>query len=108
MQRHTHEDYAEAAESAQRGSAWPQAVELWRLAARYCSVGDRVEYYQRQIARCEGEVAVDQQMADIARRVLRIPTLDERKSDWLDFHEVGVWQLKEALRLAYRVGRDAK
>ena len=104
----SHEDYADAAESAQRGSAWPQAAELWKLAAGCCPDADRVDHYQRQIARCEGEVAIDQQMADIARRVLRIPTLNERRSDRLDFHEVGVWQIKEALRLAYRAGQDAK
>lgn len=106
--QHSHEDYAEAAESAQRGSAWPQAAELWKLAIGRCPDSQRIEHYQRQVARCEREVAVDQQLADIARRVLRIPALDERRSDRLDFREVGVWQLKEALRLAYRAGQDAK
>ena len=32
-----HTAYAEAAESAQRGNAWPQAAALWRLAADKCA-----------------------------------------------------------------------
>ena len=57
------------------------------------------------IARCEHEVAVDAELASIARRILKIPTLATRKMDSLDFHEVAVWQVLEALRLAYRAGR---
>ena len=33
-----------------------------------------------------------------------IETLDERKSDRLDFHEMSVWQLKAALEAAYEAG----
>ena len=47
-------------------------------------------------------------MAQIAKRFLKIPTLDARNMDRLDFHEVAVWELKDALRQAYRSGRDAK
>jgi hypothetical protein len=39
--------------------------------------------------------------AAIARRYLGIPTLETRRSDSLDFHDVAVWQLKAALRAAY-------
>jgi len=104
----THEDYADEAESAQRGSAWPQAANLWRLAARCCPDPQRVEYCNAQAERCDGEVAVDQKMAEIARRVFRVPTLEPRNSDRLDFHEVGVGQILDALRLAYQAGRDAR
>ncbi len=44
----------------------------------------------------------------IAKRELSIGTLDERKSDSLDFHEVSVWGLKAALAAAYEAGRDAE
>lgn len=44
--------------------------------------------------------------AKIARDVLKIQTLRERKSDSLDFHDVSVWGVKEALRRAYIAGRQ--
>ena len=39
-------------------------------------------------------------------RITDIPTLTARKSDSLDFHEVSVWGLLEALRLAYSAGYE--
>jgi len=41
----------------------------------------------------------------IAKEILDIETLQERKSDGLDFHEVSVWSLKEALEMAYKAGK---
>ncbi len=41
---------------------------------------------------------------EIANRVLRVPTLEARNSDSLDFHEIGVWQLRDALAAAYDAG----
>jgi len=46
-------------------------------------------------------------IAEIAKRVLRIETLEERKSDSLDFHQVAVWNVKEALKEAYEAGLKA-
>ena len=43
----------------------------------------------------------------IAREVLRIETLETRGSDQLDFHEVGVWEVRKALRNAYIAGHAA-
>ena len=40
----------------------------------------------------------------IARDVLDIPTLESRGAGSLDFHEVAVWSLREALEKAYRAG----
>ena len=40
----------------------------------------------------------------IARNQLLIPTLETRRSDALDFHEVAVWQLKSALEAAFDAG----
>ena len=44
----------------------------------------------------------------IAREELGIETLEERRSDRLDFHEVGVVKLRKALERAYRLGREAR
>ncbi len=49
----------------------------------------------------------DQRLEAIARTMLDIPTLETRKSDSLDFHEVSVWDLKTALEAAYEAGRKA-
>jgi PIN domain nuclease of toxin-antitoxin system len=43
-------------------------------------------------------------LADIAKRVLSIESLETRKMDSLDFHDVAVWQVKKALEAAYRAG----
>jgi len=51
--------------------------------------------------------AVDLRVEQIARQLLDIPTLAERGSDALDFHEVSVQQIKLALRVAYEAGRNA-
>jgi len=51
-------------------------------------------------------------MAGIAKEHLFIETLEERKSDSLDFHEVSVWGIQAALESAYAAGlaaaREAK
>jgi hypothetical protein len=45
-------------------------------------------------------------LEEIAAKILNIPTLDARRSDLLDFHEVAVWSVKEALEAAFALGRD--
>ncbi|KIL98262.1 MAG: hypothetical protein HY055_13055 [Magnetospirillum sp.] len=52
--------------------------------------------------------ARDQALTEIATQILDIETLDTRKSDRLDFHELAVWQIKKALEAAYAAGREAK
>ncbi len=103
----THGDYADAAESAERGTAWTQASALWIRAAEATDDVERRNRYLDAAAKCDREIEVDKLLASIARRELRVPTLDARNSDSLDFHEVAVWSLQRALRLAYRAGRDA-
>ena len=44
----------------------------------------------------------------IAKRDLGVETLEERKSDSLDFHELAVWEIKVALEAAYQAGRASK
>jgi len=41
----------------------------------------------------------------IARKHLGIPTLKPRGRDCLDFHEMSVWRLKDALQNAYDLGK---
>lgn len=42
----------------------------------------------------------------IAREHLDIETLETRRSDSLDFHDVAVWSVKEALLAAYQAGAN--
>ena len=44
----------------------------------------------------------------IAREHLDIETLETRRSDELDFHEVAVWCIRAALEAAYEAGITAK
>lgn len=48
-----------------------------------------------------------QQLETIARERLNIRTLKTRKSDRLDFHELAVWSIAEALDAAYDAGKQA-
>lgn len=51
---------------------------------------------------------IDQILTDIAKKHLNIETLETRKSDSLDFHDVAVWCLKDALQEAYDAGLQSK
>lgn len=44
---------------------------------------------------------------EIAKRELLIETLERRKRDALDFHDVSVWGVEAALIAAYEAGREA-
>jgi hypothetical protein len=43
-------------------------------------------------------------LREIANEYLGVPTLTARRSDRLDFHTIGVWQLEAALRAAFDAG----
>ncbi|PTX37870.1 hypothetical protein IQ03_05167 [Gemmobacter caeni] len=43
----------------------------------------------------------------IAQVHLGLETLEERRSDSLDFHEVSVWSVRDALRAAFEAGQAA-
>lgn len=47
------------------------------------------------------------QLTEIANEHLSIETLDERKSDSLDFHDVSVWGVKAALEAAFEAGKQS-
>ena len=49
----------------------------------------------------------DQQLQQIALDHLFIETLETRRSDSLDFHDVSVWAIKTALQAAFEAGRNA-
>ena len=48
---------------------------------------------------------VEALIAAIAREDLGVETLETRNSDGLDFHDVAVWSLREALMKAFHAGR---
>jgi hypothetical protein len=50
----------------------------------------------------------DEMLMAIAQADLDIDTLDAQGSDRLDFHEVSVWALKQALEAAYAAGRASR
>lgn len=54
----------------------------------------------------ENSPAIANRLAEVARQHLRIETLEERRSDNLDFHTVGVWAVRPALRAAYEIGLE--
>lgn len=47
-------------------------------------------------------------LAAIARSELGVDTLETRNRDRLDFHDVAVWSIREALSVAYDAGKAAK
>ena len=47
----------------------------------------------------------EEALLNIAQKHLSIKTLETRKSDGLDFHDVSVWGIKNALEAAYAAGK---
>ena len=47
---------------------------------------------------------LEQLLTQIAHSKLGIETLETRKSDGLDFHDVAVWCLRDALEAAFNAG----
>jgi hypothetical protein len=45
---------------------------------------------------------------EIAQKLLNLETLETQHSDRLDFHDIAVWQIKEALEAAYKAGQVSK
>ncbi len=46
-------------------------------------------------------------LAEIAKKHLAIDTLDQRRSDRLDFHDLAVWSIEHALEAAFQAGLEA-
>ena len=49
---------------------------------------------------------IDELLAEIAKKHLNLETLETRNSDSLDFHDVAVWAIKDALQEAYEAGKQ--
>ena len=56
---------------------------------------------EEQVAKMENE------LLKIAQTILDLETLETRNSDSLDFHEIAVWRIKDALEAAYIKGRNS-
>lgn len=56
------------------------------------------------VADCTDTDAAQVAAAEAARRLLHIETLDTRNADALDFHELAVWSIREALASAFEAG----
>ena len=46
-------------------------------------------------------------LTQIAQQHLKVETLETPHSDSLDFHDVAIWQIQEALEAAFEAGRQA-
>ncbi len=57
---------------------------------------------------CKAPMTKDALFTQIAQQHLGIETLVTRKSDGLDFHDVAVWSVKDALEAAFEAGRKAR
>jgi len=49
---------------------------------------------------------MDKELLKIAQTILDLETLEKRNSDSLDFHEIAVWRIKDALEIAYKKGQE--
>lgn len=50
---------------------------------------------------------LDTLLNQIAQKHLDIETLETRHSDRLDFHDVAVWGIREALQAAFEAGKQS-
>lgn len=49
---------------------------------------------------------LEKSLTTIANKHLNIETLEARNSDRLDFHDVSVWSIKDALEAAFLAGQN--
>jgi hypothetical protein len=52
-------------------------------------------------------MTTQQTLEQIARQHLQMDTLETRKSDSMDFHDLAVWSIEAALQAAYDAGLAA-
>ena len=52
--------------------------------------------------------APEAMLAELTLRHFGVETLATRNSDSLDFHEVAVWAIRDALEAAWQAGRNAR
>ena len=51
---------------------------------------------------------IDELLAEIAKKHLNLETLETQNNDSLDFHDVAVWGIKDALQEAYEAGKQGQ
>ena len=49
---------------------------------------------------------MNETLEQIAHKCLGVQNLETQKNDGLDFHDIAVWNLAEALKAAYAAGYD--
>ena len=47
---------------------------------------------------------MNEKLNEIAKQTLGMSTLESRNNDHLDFYDLSVWQIKQALEEAYKAG----
>lgn len=70
----------------------------------------RVELAQRGLNandESQDSPAAETAVTEIARRLLHLDTIETRNADSLDFHELAVWSIRDALMAAYTAGAMA-
>lgn len=113
--RHLADDlsYIENGKGKSRGPINADAITL-HLKARVTDKGWR-DFFEKTIREITGKtyprkapITKDELFTLIAQEHFNIETLVERKSDSLDFYNVAVWSVKDALEAAYEAGRKAR
>jgi hypothetical protein len=82
-------------ELAQRGLRFPPNPDILHLFLRKPSMNTTNQ---------ENKELLGKILTGIAQKNFNIQTLESRKMDNLDFHEVAVWQIKDALNDAFLAG----
>lgn len=97
--------------AAAKGQVDLNEVARWMVADRGIGInGAWVGFPEahRQMAALSTPIDAEEAIGEIAATKLGIETLDTRKSDSLDFHELAVWTLRSALAAAYEAGAAAQ
>lgn len=70
----------------------------------------RVKDSRDRAAKAGSETTPDMEdeLADIAKHILFITTLETQGSDRLDFHDLSIGQIRAALEAAYAAGKKAQ
>ena len=108
MSRVHHELAKIRRERAREAATTPTASPSQAVGERASSLGVNLDATNARDAMAnllEAHTDVDACLEQIARTTLGLETLETRRSDGLDFHDLAVWQIKQALQAAYEAGR---
>jgi hypothetical protein len=80
----------------------------WSQVSAVCEVAQRLAATVGLLERAGASPHAPAAAIDrIAKEVLDLETLQTRRSDQLDFHELAVWQVRQALEVAFQAGVEA-